>query len=107
MVVRMNWMILARKWIILLMIFCLLGTVTQACHDYEEEQKCYEETKEETIESLQVSWIAQLLRQPSCELRQRLGVDGDDVTRPWLGDSSVSVWTSRVPDVGLVHAAQS
>jgi len=49
MVVRMSRFILARKWIILLVIFCLLGTISQACHDYDEEQECYEEKKEETI----------------------------------------------------------
>ena len=50
MVVRMSWMVLVRKWIIVMMIFCLLGTLTQACHDYEEEEeKCYEEEKEEII----------------------------------------------------------
>jgi len=51
MVIRMNWRVLARKWIILLMIFCLLGTIAQACEDYEIEEKCYEEEKEEvTVE---------------------------------------------------------
>ncbi len=45
----MNWMVLARKWIIVILIFCLLGTLTQACEDYEEEEKCYEEEKEEII----------------------------------------------------------
>jgi hypothetical protein len=29
------------------MIFCLLGTIAQACEDYEIEEKCYEEEKEE------------------------------------------------------------
>ena len=42
-------MFLARKCIIVLVIFCLLGTISQACHDYEEDQKCYEEKKEETF----------------------------------------------------------
>lgn len=42
-------MVLARKWIIVIVIFCLLGTISQACHDYEEEQKCYEEKKEEMV----------------------------------------------------------
>jgi hypothetical protein len=45
----MNWMVLARKCIIVLVIFCLLGTIAQACHEYDEEQKCYKEEKEETI----------------------------------------------------------
>ena len=48
MVVRMSWMVSVRKWITVMMIFCLLGTLTQACHDYEEK-KCYEEKKEEVI----------------------------------------------------------
>jgi hypothetical protein len=39
MVVRMSWMVLARKWMIVLVFFCILGTLTQACHDYEEEDK--------------------------------------------------------------------
>ena len=41
MVVRMNWMVLARKWILVAVIFCLFGTIAQACHCYEEK-KCYE-----------------------------------------------------------------
>lgn len=47
MVIRMNWRVLVRKWIPILMIFCLLGTLAQACEDYEVEEKCYEEEKEE------------------------------------------------------------
>jgi hypothetical protein len=43
----MSWMFLARKWIIVLVIFCLLGTISQACHEHEDEKKCYEEKKEE------------------------------------------------------------
>jgi hypothetical protein len=54
MVVRMSWMVLVRKWIIVAVIFCLIGTIVQACHSYEEkegyeEKKCYEEEKEEKI----------------------------------------------------------
>ncbi len=49
MVVRMSWMVLVRKWIIVLVIFCLLGTITLACESYEPEEKCYEEEKEEII----------------------------------------------------------
>ena len=49
MVVRMSWMVVVRKWIIVLVIFCLLGTLTQACYNYEEEEKCYKEEKEEII----------------------------------------------------------
>jgi len=49
MVVRMNWMVLVRKWIIVLVIFCILGTLTQACHYYDKEEKCYEEEKEGII----------------------------------------------------------
>jgi hypothetical protein len=30
-------------------IFCLLGTLTQACHYYEDEEKCYKDEKEEII----------------------------------------------------------
>jgi len=47
-------MFLVRKWIIVLVIFCLLGTISQACHDYEEDQKCYEEKKEETFDEEEV-----------------------------------------------------
>ena len=43
MVVRMNWMGFFRKWIIVAVIFCLIGTTAQACEEYEEEQKCCEE----------------------------------------------------------------
>jgi hypothetical protein len=46
MVVRMNWMVFVRKWIIVAVIFCLIGTITQACH-YQEEKECYE--KEEKV----------------------------------------------------------
>ena len=49
MVVRMSWMVSFRKYIIILVIFCLLGTLTKACHYNEEEEKCYKEEKEETI----------------------------------------------------------
>ncbi len=42
-------MVLVRKWIIVLVIFCLLGTLSQACHDNVEEEKCSEEEKEESI----------------------------------------------------------
>ena len=49
MMVMMDRMVLVRKWIIVMVIFCLLGTLTQACSDYEEEEKCYEE-KEEIID---------------------------------------------------------
>jgi hypothetical protein len=51
MVVRMNWMYFARKWIILLVIFCLLGTISKACHDSEEVQECDKEKEEEKIET--------------------------------------------------------
>ena len=44
----MNWMGFLRKWILVAVIFCLLGTIAQACHEYEEE-KCYEEEKTEII----------------------------------------------------------
>ena len=40
-------MYFVRKWIIVLVIFCLIGTVSQACHDNEGDQNCYEEKKEE------------------------------------------------------------
>lgn len=50
MVVRMNCLYFIRKLIIVLVIFYLIGTVSKAFHDYEEDQKCYEEKKEETIE---------------------------------------------------------
>ena len=43
MVVRMNWMVVVRKWIIVLVIFCLIGPLTQACHDHEEEKPPEEE----------------------------------------------------------------
>ena len=46
----MNWRAITHKWIILLVIFCLLGTLAQACHEYEEEEKCYEEKEETTVE---------------------------------------------------------
>jgi hypothetical protein len=54
MVVRMSWMHSVPKLITVMMIFCLLGSLTQACHDYEEEEKyykeeCYEEEKEDVI----------------------------------------------------------
>lgn len=50
-----NWMVLVRKWIIVLVIFCLLGTLTQACQYSEEEEKCYrEEEKEEIIDEEKV-----------------------------------------------------
>jgi len=45
----MCWMVLIRKWIIVMVFFCLLGTLSQACHDYEEEEKSYDEEKEEII----------------------------------------------------------
>jgi hypothetical protein len=45
MVVRMSWMAAVRKLITVLMIFCLLGTISQACHE-NEEAKCSEEEKE-------------------------------------------------------------
>jgi hypothetical protein len=35
-------------------IFCLIGTVSQACHDYEEDENCYEEKKEENIDEEKV-----------------------------------------------------
>lgn len=44
----MNWMGFIRKWIIVAIIFCLIGTVAQACEEYEEE-KCYEEENDEPI----------------------------------------------------------
>ncbi|KYK33872.1 MAG: hypothetical protein AYK22_05900 [Thermoplasmatales archaeon SG8-52-3] len=44
----MKWMGISHKCIIVLVIICLLGTIAQACEEYEEE-KCYEEEKEETI----------------------------------------------------------
>jgi hypothetical protein len=50
----MSWMFLARQWIIVLVIFCLLGTISQACHDYEEDQKCYEDKNEENIDEEKV-----------------------------------------------------
>ena len=43
----MNWFMLTRKWILVIVIFCLLGTITQACHEYEEDQDCDKEKKEE------------------------------------------------------------
>ena len=48
----MSWMILVRKWIIVMVIFCLLGTLTQACNSYEEEEKkeIMDEEKEEPPE---------------------------------------------------------
>jgi hypothetical protein len=49
MVVRMSWMVFVRKWILVAVIFCLLGTIAQACEEYEEE-KCYEKEKEEYVE---------------------------------------------------------
>ena len=42
-------MVLVRKWIIVLVIFCLLGTITLACESNEPEEKYYEEEKEEII----------------------------------------------------------
>ena len=47
MVVRMNWMVLVRKCILLLVIFCLIATISQACHYTEEEEKCHKDEKEE------------------------------------------------------------
>jgi hypothetical protein len=43
----MDWRVLVRKWILLVVIFCLLGTISQACENQEEEEKCYEEKDEE------------------------------------------------------------
>ena len=45
----MSWMVFVRKWILVAVIFCLLGTIAQACEEYEEE-KCYEKEKEEYVE---------------------------------------------------------
>jgi hypothetical protein len=50
MVVEMNWMVLARKSIIVLVIFCLIGTIAQACHDQEEKKYCEEEKEEKIVE---------------------------------------------------------
>jgi hypothetical protein len=50
MVEEMNWMVLARKGIIVLVIFCLIGTIAQACHGYEEEKYCKEEKEETKVE---------------------------------------------------------
>ena len=47
-------MVLIRKWIILFVIFCLLGILTQACSDYEEEENediIVEENNEPTSKS--------------------------------------------------------
>lgn len=41
-------MVSIHKLIIVAVIICLLGTIAQACHDYEENE-CYEEEKEEEI----------------------------------------------------------
>ncbi|KYK23874.1 hypothetical protein AYK24_06975 [Thermoplasmatales archaeon SG8-52-4] len=46
----MNWRALVRKWIILLMIFCLLGTIAQACEEYEKEEICYEKEEKVIVE---------------------------------------------------------
>ena len=46
-------MVFTRKLIIVLVIFCLIGTFSQACEDYEQEEK-YDnevETEETSIES--------------------------------------------------------
>jgi hypothetical protein len=48
MVVRMKWMVKFRKLLIVAVVICLLGTIAQACHDYEENEG-YEEEKEEEI----------------------------------------------------------
>ena len=58
MVIRMNWMVLVRKWIIVILIFCLLGTLTQACEDYEEEEK-EEIIVEEKVETQEESDITE------------------------------------------------
>jgi hypothetical protein len=35
----MSWMVLVRKCIIVLVVFCLIGTIAHACHDQEEEKE--------------------------------------------------------------------
>ena len=40
---------LLRKWILVLVIFCLIGTLAQACHSYDAEEKCYEEEEKDEV----------------------------------------------------------
>jgi hypothetical protein len=49
----MRWMVFSHKWILVVVIFCLIGTISQACEDYEQEEKCDSEveTEEITVES--------------------------------------------------------
>ena len=39
-------MVLVRKWIIIFVIFCLLGTLTQACHDTDKDKNEENEVEE-------------------------------------------------------------
>ena len=42
-------MVLLRKWILVLVICCLIGTIAQACYSNDAEEKCYEEEKDEVV----------------------------------------------------------
>lgn len=62
-------MVFARKWMIVLLIFCLLGTLTQACHDYEEEdeediidEEKVEPTEESGSKTIESKWFILLDR---------------------------------------------
>lgn len=41
------------RWITVLVIICLFGTLCQACETYEHHEKCYEETEQEEVEEEQ------------------------------------------------------
>ncbi len=50
-------MVFSHKWILVLVIFCLIGSFSQACEDYEQEEKCDNEFESEVtpIEETQSS----------------------------------------------------
>jgi len=45
----MRWEVLMRRLLLVIVIFCLVGTFAQACEEYEQEEKCYNE--EEPVET--------------------------------------------------------
>jgi len=49
-VVRMRWMGFIHKWIVIIIILSLFGTICQACESDEHEEECYEETECEEVE---------------------------------------------------------
>ena len=42
-------MVFSHKWILVLVIFCLIGSFSQACEDYEQEEKCDNEVVTDDI----------------------------------------------------------